>query len=566
MPVPYDFTELEHRWQARWDADRLYEVDLEAADPDAFFYNLCEFPYPSAEGLHVGHVFKYGGVDVLGRYQRMRGRTVFQPMGFDSFGINAENYALKIGQHPTEVLARNIPRFRRQLSSIGMAWDWSRVIDTSRPEYYRWTQWIFTRLLRAGLAYRAEAPVTWCPSCATVLANELVEDGRCERCATVVEERVLRQWFLRTTAYAERLVDGLDALDWPMSAKRKQRNWVYEPDGSMRLHDWLVSRQRYWGTPIPVIHCDACGLVPVPDEDLPLRLPDGVDGRPTGDDRSPLAHAPDEWLHPRCPTCGARATRDTDVLDNFVESSWYFLRYPSTEFDDRPWDPERTARTMPVDFYAGGPEHVTRHHLFARFLTMALHDLGLVGFDEPFPYIRYGGIIHHADGARMSKSRGNVVEPDSYVAEYGGDVFRLHLLFTGPWGAGGSFSIDGVVGVERFVGRVWRLVVDGAVPRGESTESRAAIDRATVRVTAAVEKLSFNVGIAALMECLNVFYKHTVTTEDMQTFVLLLAPFAPYVAEELWSRLGGEYSVHTQPWPADAPKLPERRGVPPREL
>jgi leucyl-tRNA synthetase len=491
----------------------------------------------------------------------MGGRTVFQPMGFDSFGINAENYSLKIGEHPASVIARTTANFRRQLSSVGNAWDWSRTLTTSEPWYYRWTQWVFVQLFRAGLAYQADAPVTWCPSCLTVLAKEQLDDergdgiDRCERCGTAVTERVLRQWFLRITDYADRLVDGLDALDWPESAKRKQRNWIRNADGSLRLHDWLISRQRYWGSPIPIVHCTpsnrdtGCGAVAVPEDQLPVLLPEIEDFHPTGTGQSPLA-AVEQWVCTTCPSCGGPARRETDVADTFVESSWYFLRYPSTDVDDRPWDDDRTARFLPVDFYAGGPEHVTRHHLYARFVTMALHDLGLVPFEEPFPHMRLGGIVH-LHGSRMNKSKGNVVEPDRYVAEHGGDVLRLQLLFSGPWEENGDYRDEGIVGVERFLSRVWRLVTQGE----DGTAQPAAMAAAVDKVTRSIERLRFNVGIAALMETLNVLSKHGSSAADRRTFVLLLAPFAPYVAEELWSHLGGGYSVHTQAWPgrAEAP-------------
>ena len=534
MALPYDPHEIEARWQRAWDDARLYAVDVaHAAHPDVF-YNLVEFPYPSADGLHVGHVFKYCGVDALGRLRRMQGRTVFQPIGFDSFGINAENYALRTGQHPRALMARTIPNFRRQLSSIGCGWDWSRQVSTSDADYYRWTQWLFLRLFGAGLAYQDEAPVTWCPSCQTVLAREQTEGDRCERCDTVVTERVMRQWFARITRYADRLLDGLSGLDWPERSRRIQRDWIGKTEDGYRLHDWLLSRQRYWGPPIPIVHCcGPCGAVPVPDDQLPVLLPDVGDVRPPGDGRSPLA-ACEEWVRTVCPGCGGPARRETDVLDTFFDSSWYFLRYPSTDIDDRPWDPARTARLLPVDFYAGGPEHVARHHLYARFVTMALHDLGLVPFDEPFPHVRLGGIVNH-EGARMSKSKGNVVDPDRYIGVHGADVLRVFLMFSGPWEHGGDFRDDGVVGIERFFGKVWRRVHD--TPGGRSRPDVVA------RVTDAIDSLRFNVGIAALMSA--------VRDIDARQLVLLLAPFAPYLAEQLWHDLGGEFSVHTHPWPAD---------------
>ena len=469
------------------------------------FYNLVEFPYPSAEGLHVGHVFKYCGADAFGRYQRQRGHDVFQPMGWDAFGINAENYALKINEHPSTLIARTTANFKRQLSSIGCAWDWDSLVDTSSPEYYRWTQWVFVKLFKAGLAYRAEAPVVWCPSCLTVLAREQLEGDACERCGTVVVERVMRQWFLRTTAYADRMLTGLDDLDWPERSKRLQRHWI------AGLHDWLISRQRYWGPPIPIIYCDECGTVPVPEDQLPVELPYIEDFRPTGTGRSPLA-ACEEFINTSCPTCGGPARRETDVSDTFVDSSWYFLRYPCVDRDDVPWDD----RVQPVDFYAGGQEHVQRHHLYARFVTMALHDMGLVPFAEPFTRVRLGGLLHLA-GARMSKSRGNVVSPDEY-AHLAPDVLRLALLFTMPWEHTGQFRDDQIAGADRFVARVRRWFADGV----DGTESAGP---AIERVTHAMENLKFNVAIATLME-----WRGRI---DRATFVRLLWPLAPTVADSL---------------------------------
>jgi leucyl-tRNA synthetase len=550
MAPPYDVGAIEAAWRAQWQADAVDRVDLASVPADDIFYNLVEFPYPSAEGLHVGHVYRYGGVDTYGRYQRMCGKQVFQPIGFDAFGIHTENYALRVGEHPRSLTARTTERFREQLERVGMAWDWSRSIDTSDRGYYRWTQWVLTRLFDAGLMYQAEAPVVWCPSCLTVLAREQTErEGTaCERCGSRVIEKVMTQWFLRITAYADRLHDGLDGLDWPERSKRLQRQWIGRgDDGTFRLRDWLISRQRYWGPPIPIVHCEVCGPVAVPDADLPVVLPDVAEFRPTGTGRSPLAAA-EEWVRTTCPRCGGAARRETDVSDTFVDSAWYFLRYPSTEFEDRPWDTDRTARVLPVDFYAGGAEHVQRHHLYARFMTMALHDLGLVPFQEPFPRVRLGGLIAK-DGAKMSKSRGNVVTPDDYIDRHGADVLRCALLFSAPWEQGGEFSDDAIVGIERFFARAWRAVT------GPDHECAAPFDLAATSgaVAAAIERLRFNVALARLMEAV----RRVGDPVSKRAFVLLLAPFAPHLAEELWHRLGEPFSVHTQPWPA--PSSPSTR-------
>jgi leucyl-tRNA synthetase len=742
----YEPAAIEAAWQARWAADRSTETDIEHVAADRKFYNLVEFPYPSAEGLHVGHAYTYSGADTYGRYLRMQGRDVFQPIGFDSFGIHTENFAIKAGEHPRTLTERTIANYRRQLTSIGAAWDWSRSIETSHPSYYRWTQWLFVQLFRAGLAIRRQAPVVWCPSCLTVLANEQVEGDRCERCGTAVVPRTMRQWFLRITAYADQLIEGLEELDWPDSAKRVQREWIGRSEGTeidfrvagtdvrlrtfttrpdtlfgvtflalppehpdleslvvgtdqegavrayvdealrrrldasggaprtpstpertgvftgvsaihpatgdevpvyvadyvvatygsgavmgvpahdvrdfafaeahglpvvevirptdatspvvrpwigegvlrgsgeftgirselardavsdwldsrgvgrravrYRLHDWLISRQRYWGPPIPIVYCDDCGAVPVPEENLPVVLPHVDDFRPTGTGISPLATVP-SFVETECPTCGEPGRRETDVSDAFLDSAWYFLRYPSSDIHDRPWDPQRTQRMLPVDSYAGGPEHVMRHHLYARFVTRALHDLGLVPFSEPFPRLRLHGMLTR-DGAKMSKSRGNVVNPDRSIAAHGADVTRMYLLFIGPWDEGGDFSDAGIAGIERFVRRVWRLITEPHVAGDGSVDIRT-LDRTIASVGADLEAMRFNTAIASLMELVRWARREKSAMSSPEwsrvssSLVLLIAPLAPYLAEELWSRLGGEYSVHQQSWPAHDP-------------
>jgi leucyl-tRNA synthetase len=561
--APYDIQRIEEHWRRRWETERVGLVDFATADPADIYVNQVEFPYPSAEGLHVGHVFRYAGVDTYGRYQRMTGKQVFQPIGFDSFGIHTENYALKVGEHPASLTARTTERLRQQLSRVGMAWDWDRSVSTSDPGYYRWTQWILARLFEAGLLYQAQAPVIWCPSCLTVLAREQTEnDGTvCERCETKVTEREMRQWFLRITSYADRLLHGLNDLDWPDWAKRLQTQWIGRSDNSeaadgspavtYRLHDWLISRQRYWGPPIPIVHCLNCGPVLVPDDQLPVLLPEVEEFRPTGTGESPLAAVTD-WVETSCPQCGRSAHRETDVSDTFVDSAWYYLRYPSTEFADRAWDIQRTASMLPVDFYAGGPEHVQRHHLYARFITMALHDLGLVPFEEPFPRVRIGGMIVK-DGSKMSKSKGNVITPDAYINSVGADALRCGLLFSAPWEQGGEFTGAAIAGIERFFAKAWRVVTG---PDREITDERA-IAQAIHDVGNALEQLSFNGGLARLMELV----PRAGSPTAKRVFVRLLAPFAPHLAEELWHQLGEAFSVHTQPWPEYAESLLVQKDV-----
>ncbi len=622
----YDPRRVERHWQGAWARTGIYETDLPGAQRP--FYNLMMFPYPSAEGLHVGNLYAFTGADIYGRFMAMRGLDVFEPMGFDAFGIHSENFAITRGVHPRELTAQNVARFREtQLKRSGCRFAWSHEVDSTDPGYYRWTQWLFLQLFKAGLAVRKQAPVNWCPTDKTVLADEQVIDGRCERCDAVVIQRELEQWFLRITAYADRLLNNLDRLDWSDRVKTAQRAWIgrseglqfalavaghpearvevfttrpdtvfgvtyvvlapehplveqlttgdYRPevetyraqtrtkselerqqaaraktgvflgsyainpandahvpiwiadyvlasygtgaimavpahderdwdfatafglpirqvvappagahaapehafveDGALvasgpftgqssrqagerigqwfeergvgrrtvhyRLRDWLVSRQRYWGPPIPIVYCPRCGVVPVPDEQLPVELPEVADWLPRGTGASPLAAVP-SFVNIACPTCGGPARRETDVSDNFLDSAWYFLRYPSTAFDDRPFDPELTAKWLPVDMYIGGAEHAVLHLLYGRFITMALHDLGHVPFEEPFTRFRAHGLLVK-DRAKMSKSRGNVVNPDTYIDRLGADTLRMYLVFVGPYEQGGQFSAAG---------------------------------------------------------------------------------------------------------------------------
>jgi leucyl-tRNA synthetase len=744
MSEQYDPHRIEPKWQAIWEARKLYQIDLDAARHP--FFNLMEFPYPSGEGLHVGHFYTYSGADTYGRYQRMRGHDVLQPMGWDAFGIHAENYALKIGENPRRVVPRNVRRFREeQMKPMGAAFDWSRELNTSDPSYYHWTQWIFIQLYKAGLAYRAKASVNWCPHCLTTLANEQVIDGRCERCDTPVEQRELTQWFFRITEYAERLLD-YSGVDFTETTRRLQEHWIgrragaeikfegpknvtitvfttrpdtlygatflvlapehpavpavardaakaevagylervqhrtemerlagdrsktgiftgayarnpvdgrplpiyvadyvlmdfgtgaifgtpahdqrdwefaqthglpiipvvqppersatdveeqaYEGDGrlinsgpyngmtvnqaqdaivadleernlartavSYRLRDWLISRQRYWGPPIPIIYCERCGQQPVPEEDLPVLLPETANYRPLGTGESPLESMP-EFVHTTCPQCGGPARRETDVSDTFLDSSWYYLRYPNTEYEDRPWDPQRVARWLPVTNYIGGIEHSTMHHLYARFIWKALYDLGHIPKelgDEPFARLRLHGLIIK-DGARMSKSRGNVVNPDAYVAEWGADVMRTYMLFLGPYEEGGDFRDTGIIGVNRFFHRLWDQVIEWSGPTVEPADVppdddriRHILHRTIKRVGEDIEALGFNTAIAGLMEALNELRGLSLTEamqrEAARTLTLLVAPFAPHLAEELWEHMGLPFSVHEQPWP-----------------
>jgi len=553
----YDHREIEPKWQQRWIETRFYTPDLHAATRP--FYNLMMFPYPSAEGLHVGNMYAFAGADVYGRYKRMQGWDVFQPTGLDGFGIHSENYAIKIGEHPERVAARTRHRFYEQLQATGCGFAWQHRFETYDPAYYRWTQWLFIQLFKRGLAYRAGALVNWCPSCRTVLADEQVVEGACERCGTAVVLRELEQWFFRITAYADRLRDNLDTLDWSDKIKNAQRRWIGER-GALHLRDWLISRQRYWGPPIPMISCPVDGWVPVNESDLPVLLPETEQYLPSADDRTPLGRN-EAFLWTTCPRCGAPAHRSDEVSDTFLDSAWYFLRYPSVNVDDKPWDPELTRRWLPVDMYVAGAEHAVLHLLYTRFITMALYDMGHVGFEEPFVRLRAHGLLLKG-GAKMSKSRGNMITPDEYIRTVGADALRTYLLFIGPFGQGGDFQDKGLRGVTRFLRRVWRLTwpASSVKDRLDDATLEDALHNTIRKVTADMDDLRFNTAVAMLMGFANIWEtkRERATREVPRVFLRLLAPFAPHLTEELWvEALGETPSIHKAPWPrAGTPVLP----------
>ncbi len=741
----YDHGAVEARWIKRWESEGTYEVDLKAARKP--YYNLMMFPYPSAEGMHVGNVFAYTGADIHGRYMRARGYDVFEPMGFDAFGIHSENFAIKINTHPGRLIPDNIRNFTHQFKRLGAMFDWRHEVQTTDPGYYRWTQWLFIQLFKAGLAYQKEAPVTWCPSCNTVLAAEQAEGGECERCGTLVEQRNMRQWFFRITAYAAQLLENLERIDWSETTKTAQRRWIgrsegaevdfrladrdeklsvfttrpdtlwgatymvlapehplvdvvttgehrtavseyvresgrktaieredatrektgvftggyavnpvndaripiwisdyvlmtygtgaimavpahdgrdfefartfdlpivqvisgsveatngydgaasleeaYTGEGTMinsgpfdgthsivgvsevtdwleergvgrrqvnfRLRDWCISRQRYWGPPIPMIHCGDCGVVPVPEDQLPVVLPHVDDFRPDGTGRSPLARDP-SFLHTTCPECGGPAQRETDVNDNFLDSAWYFFRYPSSELDDVVFDRETTERWLPVDMYIGGNEHAVLHLMYTRFITMALHDIGLISFSEPFQKFRAHGTIIR-NGAKMSKSRGNVINPDEYLDTFGADAFRTYLMFLGPYQVGGDYQDAGINGVRRFYDRLWRYVTGTKFSETpvEDPELLALLHGRTRDITEDMEEFQYNTAIARLMELLtglqNASAHHR---EAIARLLKLAAPFAPFITQEMWSRMDGEGMIFDTAWPEYDPSL-----------
>ena len=735
-----DLRQIESKWRKKWEETGLYKFRPERADKK--LYVLEMFSYPSGAKLHAGHWYNYGPADTYARFKKMQGYEVFQPMGFDAFGLPAENYAIKTGIHPQDSTLKNIATMENQLKAIGAMYDWDYEVITCVPEYYKWTQWLFLQMYKHGLAYRKEAPVNWCPSCNTVLANEQVVQGECERCGSVVERKNLTQWFFKITDYAEELLRDLDKLDWPEKTKLMQKNWIgksyggeiefavkdsdvtfrvfttradtafgvtyvvlapesplvdkivkpecraaveeyrknaaktteidrlasnrektgvltgayainpvngrevpilvadyvlasygtgavmgvaahderdyvfakklglpiervvkgvdgnddlpfcdygvminsgefdgmtseegkvavikkLEKEGkgalktNYRLRDWLISRQRYWGAPIPMIHCEHCGAVPVPEEDLPVRLPYNVDFKPDG--KSPLAKC-EEFMNVKCPVCGRPARRDPDTLDTFVCSSWYYLRYPDNKNAEKAFDREKIDRMLPVDKYIGGAEHACMHLLYARFFTKALRDMGYLDFDEPFLSLVHQGTILGSDGFKMSKSRGNVVSPDDSIEKYGADVFRMYLMFGFSYVEGGPWNDNGIESMAKFFDRVERLIRKGS---GQD-EVRASVDARerldyvrnnTIKcVSADIENFSFNTAIARIMELVNAVYDYVNAGGATDTFfedcrkdlVRLLAPFAPHFAEELWEILGQEYSVFNQPFP-----------------
>ena len=564
----YPFAAIEAKWRAYWQAIDLYQTGNDPGKPDVYILDF--FPYPSGDGLSVGHGRNYVPTCVSARFLRMNGHNVLHPMGWDAFGLPAENYAIRHGIHPRQSSAQFSATYKRQMQLLECSYDWSREISSTDPAYYRWTQWFFLLLFRRGLAYRAPGSQWWCSQCQTILANEQVEDGRCWRCGTPVVKKELEQWYFKITAYADRLLADLDTVDWPEAIKTMQRNWIgptTDENGATvgyHLHDWLISRQRYWGTPIPIVHCPACGPVAVPEAQLPILLPDITDFAPAGDGRSPLARMTD-WVQTTCPQCGGPAQRETDTMDGFACSSWYFLRFANPQYDEGAFDPTAVRRWLPVDTYVGGAEHAVMHLLYARFWTKVMADAGLIDFVEPFTQLRNQGILLAAsDGRRMSKSRGNVVTPDAMIARYGADALRAYLLFLGPFDAEVTWDEAGIRGVTRFLDKFWRLAefFNAKATRGKGAKEDAAFERrrhqVIQRVTEDMAEFRFNTAVAALMEYLNYLTDGQGTAvpaaqwrRALESFALLLAPICPFISEEVWqTTLGHDSSVHRQAWPA----------------
>lgn len=568
----YDFRATEQRWPPVWRSLDPFRADSGPDDRRERRYVLDMFAYPSGD-LHMGHAEAYAFGDLVARYWWQQGYRVLHPIGWDAFGLPAENAAIAHDIHPAQWTEDNINTQAASFERYAVAVDWSRRLHTCDPRFYHWTQWLFLRLHERGLAYRAAAPVNWCPRDATVLANEQVTQGACERCGHAVTTRKLTQWFVRTTAYAQRLLDDLELLrgGWPERVLRMQRHWIAgtEDDGQHRLRDWLVSRQRYWGCPIPIVHCGHCGEVPVPDDQLPVRLPELRGQELAPGEMSPLAAAPG-WADVTCPRCGRAAGRDTDTLDTFVDSSWYFLRYCSPAYDGGAFDPAAVRHWLPVDIYTGGVEHATGHLLYARFVTKVLHDLGLVDTPEPFTeLLNQGQVINQ--GAAMSKSLGNGVDLAEQLDTYGVDAVRLTMVFAGPPGDDIDWATVSPAGAGRFLGRAWRLASAVASPPGtdpvDGDPQLRRLTHYTVAQTARlVEGRRFNVAVARWMELVRAARRvvdrapsDPAARETAEALAVMLSLVAPYTAEDMWARLGREPTVSLAGWPAVDPKLAGHR-------
>ncbi|WP_337864771.1 leucine--tRNA ligase [Ignavibacterium sp.] len=745
MRYPFDL--IEAKWQKFWEENKVFKTDFN--DVSKKLYTLVMFIYPSGAKLHIGHWYNYGPTDSWARFKKLQGYNVFEPMGYDAFGLPAENYAIKTGIHPFDSTMQNINEIRQQLKRMGCMYDWNAELMTCVPEYYKWNQWIFLQMYKKGLAYRKNAPVNWCPKDQTVLANEQVHDGACERCGTPVIQKKLYQWFFKITDYAEELLQGLDTINWPEKTKTMQRNWIGKSEGAevifkveetddeikvfttrpdtlfgvtyvvlapehplvdkitkdefrkkvedyrdsikslteiertstakektgvpigafainpvngekvlvwiadyalitygtgavmavpahderdfefaskfdlpirkvilqdgtsegdelhsaftevgtminsgifnglrsdegiqkvieyleqngfgkrkinYRLRDWLISRQRYWGTPIPIIHCPKCGEVPVDEKDLPVELPYDVDFQPGGE--SPLARN-EKFINIKCPKCGTDANRDPDTMDTFVDSSWYYLRYLNPHISDAAFDVELANKWTPVDMYVGGAEHATMHLLYARFVHKFLRDIGLVNSNEPFQTLVHQGTITN-QGAKMSKSKGNVVNPDDFTSKYGSDVFRMYLMFMGPYDQGGDWSHKGISGVDRFVQRTYELFNQNNVLaktlnaqtnyellKLNDSEKKIyrKVNQTLKKFNEEIENFRFNTAIASLMELLNELKSLDQCSDEiklyaLERFAFMLAPVAPHLGEECWQILGKEHSIYQKP-------------------
>ncbi len=562
----YDFKTIEKRWQDFWEQEGLFLMPTDEIKEK--FYVLGMYAYPSGEA-HMGHVRNYTITDVIARYKRMKGFNVLHPTGWDAFGLPTENAAFKRKIEPSAWNKICTGKMEQQFRSLGFSYDWDASIDTSDPAYYGWTQWLMTKLWEKGILYRDKREVNWCTGCMTVLANEQVENSCCERCKSPVIQKELEQWFLRITAYADRLLKDLDRLaNWPRRVITMQRNWIgKDENGEFKIRDWCISRQRYWGAPLPFTICEVCGIQAVPRRQLPVMLPKAADISPGWP--PPLARIPD-FVNTTCPKCQGPAERVTDVMDTFVFSAWYFLRFTDPFNNSKPFSHDREKYWMPVDLYIGGIEHATVHLIYARFFHKVLYDLGLVGSLEPFDRLFAQGMVC-LKGDKMSKSKGNIVSPAAIVEQYGADALRIFILFVGPPEIDVDWSDQGIKGCHRFLIKTldlldkmkpiffinWQQEIGGAELRSEDTSFRQVVHRAVAKITSVIEgNLHFNTAVSTLMQLVNECEAYLsnqpnelVASEAAQLLTIMLSPFSPHLAEESWHLLGFDQSICLEPWP-----------------
>jgi len=686
--MDYNPQKIEAKWQEEWEKLGLYEA--KDFDKKLKQYILVEFPYPSGDGLHVGHARSYSALDAIVRRKRMQGYNVLFPIGYDAFGLPTENYAIKTGIHPIEVTKKNTVIFRKQLKSLGLSFDWSREINTTDPKYYKWTQWIFLQFFKKGLAYQSEMPINWCPNCKIGLANEEAINGKCERCGAETTKKNKKQWLLKITDYADRLIKDLKLVDYPDRIKNQQINWIGRSEGveidfsgikvfttrpdtifgatflvlspehpksktfkdpqvknyiskvkadydkektgvfsgeyainpatkekipiwiadyvlmdygtgaimavpdyderdkefaqkynleirktelvdsekivkkikakwkiNYHLRDWIFSRQHYWGEPIPIIHCEKCGAVPVPEKDLPIELPYVDNYEPTDNGESPLSTI-NKWVNVKCPKCKGPAKRETDTMPNWAGSNWYFLRYCDPHNDKELADMKKLKYWMPIDLYNGGMEHTTLHLLYSRFVYKFLYDIGVVPASEPYAKRCSHGMVLASDGQKMSKSRGNVINPDEVVKKYGADTIRLYEMFMGPYEDAISWSTENLEGCARFLRKIWNIFENKSkISKETSKELIQKLHYTIKKVGDDLDGMKFNTAIASMMEMLNMWHEenNVLSKDGAENFLKILAPFAPHIAEELWENLGNKKSIFLESWPEYDEKL-----------
>ncbi|MCL2771598.1 MAG: class I tRNA ligase family protein [Firmicutes bacterium] len=555
-----EIRKIEKKWQDRWAKARRFSVDTSKADKNNR-YVLAEFPYPSGAGLHVGHAFTFIPADVHARKLRLEGMNVIFPMGMDAFGLEAERTAIKFNKSPEEIVKTNVERFYSQIKTMGLGIDWNETVNTSDPEYYKWTQWLWLQFYKAGHLYKATKEVNMCPSCGVLANEEVLAEDKCIQCSATVTKEQKAQWFFKITAYADRLIEGLDSVNYLDYIKKQQINYIgrkidEKGNKTYNLHDWVFSRQRYWGEPMPIVHCSKCGMVPLSEKDLPLLLPKVENFNTLNHTDSPLKDIA-EWVNTKCPKCKGPAKRETDIMPGWAGSSWYFFRYLDTKNTKSFCDFKKIKNFLPINYYYGGNEHTTAHLIYARYWTKMMYDLGLSPVEEFCDNRISHGIILASDGTKMSKSKGNVVDPSVVIEEIGADALRLGLCFIGDYQDTFPYSEDAMKACKKFIERVWELtkVVDLKVKN--NPELAVALNQCIKKVSDDIDSYKFNTAIAAIMTLLNDIKKaKTIGVEDYKTLLILLNPYAPHITEEIWEQMKFPKEISDQRWPiADEKKL-----------